>query len=1332
MAEYTDTFSSTGTTTWTAPDGIATLTIECWGARGGYGGDNYGGDHTGGNPGNGGYVKASYDSISGGTTLEIAVGDYGGNGGDGAKQDAGWGGSAGTNGIVNGGDGNPGAAPGDQTNNAGGGGGGGGAGSLVRLNSDQTLLALAGGGGGGGGAGDDLDSAGGGGGGGGSDGGLGGAAGGDATPGSDAGTLSTSSGGDGADGTVSTSAPDGNPGSYAAPNASLDTGSNGSNGGDGEVVLTYTIEPPNAPSNLTATGGDGQVDLSWDDDSTSEDGFYVYRATSSGSTASDYSQIADLGANTTSYTDSDVTEGDTYYYRVSAYSTDGGESSLSNEDSDTVSLPAPTNLSVDAINGDEFDLSWTDNAADEDGYRVLLSTDGGSSFSQDGSDLAAGTTSYTTSDLLDGEEYTIKVRVFNQHATSDSGTVTATTELPDLAASDITLGNGVGDEIVIDWTDVIDNGSYRIQLEETDTSTDWDSGNPGWYETTVGEATTSDTVTNREDGEEYRARMRTETAHVTGTWTSAKTIVTKFPGASNPSIASKTGTSVTVGWTDNSDNEDGFRLKREEYINGSWAADQIVATADPDITSATDDTVTPGTEYRYRVEAHTEHTSATSSTVTATTDDPGLPGDRGALPDGWHVEVDHPDGTTISPTVRDAIRPQRTLMGQPTAEIPVPPADRWGRDDWDGQPIRVYHDGDQLPLDEVAGIDTSPSGATITAVGGVELEQRVATEVQERQAHLEAEDLITTHTGYAANVDAPDPDPLTNEPLQSADTTTEFEAIIDPPSTSPLHSINGTVQSYQTAFTTEAENYDRESGTPTTNANSNASAGTELTIPIQDGNYVEFDFSLDYTIPADEFFAAVRLWADGSTDIPTFNLFLDGTKIGEISAPSGSYGWRTADSSNPGYSISSDISAGSHTLRVEVGFVGSSPPPTYLDVVTPGDNRYSYTFDNSISSGERVDGPEDYPNAIPAEFDVAATPYAVTGARAELTIDDTSNGQAIHLSNDGGQTYPLSSSNTATYEADFGDRGPNLRLKVDLSRYGSRTDATPATGVNPQTLDAHTLAGDLKDIPILVNRSFEGNLGEILRGIASYGDFIWEYRLDANGNPTIEWTRPGLRSADVSPTVLDYSTSTDYSSVTTKAIVSGSAIGAEERFTANHGAAVALSQDYLLTSSEMVTDPSTGTAYERGTDYEMDYSVGEITTLSGGAMSDAAEYAIQYRYEPRGSFEDDTHSGDARNEEFLKVPSVSTDRGAQQAAFTVVRQAKDPIRRASIEIDRSEAGWSLVDALALEELPIDEQLAIYSIDETPQSVSLELGSRDQLTEIVSRLEERIASASKRV
>jgi fibronectin type 3 domain-containing protein len=83
--------------------------------------------------------------------------------------------------------------------------------------------------------------------------------------------------------------------------------------------------PPSTPTNVTATGGMSTIALSWVSSSTWNKSFNVYRGTTSGSET-----LYQSGITATSYTDSNVTFGQTYFYKVSAVN-QVGESALSSE-----------------------------------------------------------------------------------------------------------------------------------------------------------------------------------------------------------------------------------------------------------------------------------------------------------------------------------------------------------------------------------------------------------------------------------------------------------------------------------------------------------------------------------------------------------------------------------------------------------------------------------------------------------------------------------------------------------------------------------------------------------------------------------------------------------------------------------------------------------------------------------------------------------------------------------------------------------------------------------------------------------------------------------------
>lgn len=93
--------------------------------------------------------------------------------------------------------------------------------------------------------------------------------------------------------------------------------------------------PPAAPTGLAATGGNGVVNLDWNDNGESDlAGYNVHRSTTSGGP---YTKInASLVAAST-YSDTTVTNGSTYYYVVTAVDTSNNESGNSNQASATPS-----------------------------------------------------------------------------------------------------------------------------------------------------------------------------------------------------------------------------------------------------------------------------------------------------------------------------------------------------------------------------------------------------------------------------------------------------------------------------------------------------------------------------------------------------------------------------------------------------------------------------------------------------------------------------------------------------------------------------------------------------------------------------------------------------------------------------------------------------------------------------------------------------------------------------------------------------------------------------------------------------------------------------------
>jgi len=83
-----------------------------------------------------------------------------------------------------------------------------------------------------------------------------------------------------------------------------------------------------APTNLTATAGDGSVSLDWDDNTeASLAGYNIYRALVSGLF---YTKVNTEALPSSDYTDTDLSNGTKYFYKVTAIDNGGSETESSN------------------------------------------------------------------------------------------------------------------------------------------------------------------------------------------------------------------------------------------------------------------------------------------------------------------------------------------------------------------------------------------------------------------------------------------------------------------------------------------------------------------------------------------------------------------------------------------------------------------------------------------------------------------------------------------------------------------------------------------------------------------------------------------------------------------------------------------------------------------------------------------------------------------------------------------------------------------------------------------------------------------------------------------
>jgi len=238
-------------------------------------------------------------------------------------------------------------------------------------------------------------------------------------------------------------------------------------------VVNLSLNAPNPPSGLTATGfSTSQINLAWTDNSTNETGFLLERKTGSGGA---WSQIASLGANVVTFSNTGLTEGTTYYYRVRAYHS-YGTSAYSNEAmaATPVALPAaPSNLTVSVIASTQITLTWTDNSTNETGFLVERRTGTSVTWSQIAS-LSANVRAFSDTGLTAGTTYYYRVRARNASGYSGySNEVMAATPPPPTPPSGLTATTNSATQITLAWVDNSPNETGFLLERKTGESVTW-------------------------------------------------------------------------------------------------------------------------------------------------------------------------------------------------------------------------------------------------------------------------------------------------------------------------------------------------------------------------------------------------------------------------------------------------------------------------------------------------------------------------------------------------------------------------------------------------------------------------------------------------------------------------------------------------------------------------------------------------------------------------------------------------------------------------------------------------------------------------------------------
>ena len=365
-----------------------------------------------------------------------------------------------------------------------------------------------------------------------------------------------------------------------------------------------------APSNLSATAAStSRIDLTWTDNSATESTFRIFRSTD----GVNFVFQGQVGANVTTYSNSGLSASTRYYYRVTARENGGAESAFSNIASAmTLGLPqAPTALVANAVSSSQIDLTWTDNSANETGFKIDRSSDGVSFSSLVW--LDANTTSYSNTGRSPSTTYYYRVSSYNaQGSSAFSNVASATTPSALAAPSNLSATAISGARVDLTW---VDNSSVESGFKvyrSTDNVTFTFLGSSGQNVTTYSNG-------NAQPGTTYYYRVL---AYDSGGGQSAPSNTVTVTTPTVPAVPSNlvatavSKTQINLTWVDNSTNETNFRIDRS--TNG--VSFSTLTWTGANVTSFSDTGRQPGTTYYYRVASYNANgSSATSNTASATT-----------------------------------------------------------------------------------------------------------------------------------------------------------------------------------------------------------------------------------------------------------------------------------------------------------------------------------------------------------------------------------------------------------------------------------------------------------------------------------------------------------------------------------------------------------------------------------------------------------------------------------------------------------------------------------------------------------------------------------------